>query len=105
MEAMQTMMDGMADMEMTGDPARDFALMMIPHHQSAIDMAESLSRARRRPELTQLANEIIAEQRREIEFLENWLREQERVIGAGSERPQSRSGGSGSSLRIDFRFS
>ena len=32
----------MAAMEMTGDPTRDFALMMIPHHQSAIGMATAL---------------------------------------------------------------
>jgi Ca2+-binding EF-hand superfamily protein len=77
MGAMQTMMEDMAGMEMTGDPARDFALMMIPHHQSAIDMAEALLQHSDDPELTQLANEIIAEQRREIEVLENWLAAQD----------------------------
>jgi hypothetical protein len=76
MDAMQTMLDDMADMEMTGDAAIDFALMMIPHHQSAIDMAETLLEHSDDPELTELANAIIAEQQREIEFLENWLRQQ-----------------------------
>jgi Ca2+-binding EF-hand superfamily protein len=76
MDAMQTMMEGMADMEMTGDAAIDFALMMIPHHQSAIDMAETLLEHSDDPELTELANAIIAEQQREIEFLENWLRQE-----------------------------
>jgi Ca2+-binding EF-hand superfamily protein len=75
MDAMQTMMDGMASMEMTGDPARDFALMMIPHHQSAIDMAEAFLQHSDNPELTNLANEIIAAQQEEIEFLRNWLGE------------------------------
>jgi hypothetical protein len=75
MDAMQTMMDGMASMEMTGDPARDFALMMIPHHQSAIDMAEAFLEHSDNPELTNLANEIIAAQQEEIEFLHNWLGE------------------------------
>lgn len=50
--------------------------MMIPHHQAAIDKAEAYLEHGDDPELTQLANEIIAEQRREIEFLENWLAEQ-----------------------------
>jgi Ca2+-binding EF-hand superfamily protein len=77
MDAMQTMMDDMDSMEMTGDPERDFALMMIPHHQSAIDMAETLLQHSDDPELTNLANEIIAAQREEIEFLQNWLAEQE----------------------------
>jgi Ca2+-binding EF-hand superfamily protein len=77
MDAMQTMMGSMESMEMTGDPARDFALMMIPHHQSAIDMAEAFLQHSDNPELTNLANEIIAAQREEIEFLQNWLAEQE----------------------------
>jgi Ca2+-binding EF-hand superfamily protein len=73
MDAMQTMMDGMTSMEMTGDPARDFALMMIPHHQSAIDMAEAFLQHSDDPELTRLANEIVSAQQEEIEFLQNWL--------------------------------
>jgi uncharacterized protein (DUF305 family) len=73
MDAMQTMMDDMDSMEMTGDPERDFALMMIPHHQSAIDMAEAFLQHSDNPELTNLANEIIAAQQEEIEFLQNWL--------------------------------
>ena len=75
MDAMQTMMDGMESMEMTGDPARDFALMMIPHHQSAIDMAKTLLQHSDDPDLTRLANEIITAQQKEIEFLSNWLGE------------------------------
>ena len=38
MGAMDTMMQAMP-MESSGDPDADFLLMMIPHHQSAIDMA------------------------------------------------------------------
>jgi Ca2+-binding EF-hand superfamily protein len=75
MDAMQTMMDGMASMEMTGDAARDFALMMIPHHQSAVDMAEAFLQHSDDPELTRLANEIVSTQQEEIEFLQNWLGE------------------------------
>jgi Ca2+-binding EF-hand superfamily protein len=75
MDAMQTMMDGMEGMEMRGEPNADFALMMIPHHQSAIDMAEAYLEHGDDPELTNLANEIIAAQQAEIEFLQNWLEE------------------------------
>lgn len=39
MDAMDTMMKGMS-MTSTGDPDADFLMMMIPHHQSAIDMAK-----------------------------------------------------------------
>ena len=73
MEAMQKMMDAMGSMEMTGDAGVDFAMMMIPHHQSAIDMAEAYLEHGDDPELTELANEVVSAQQREIEFLETWL--------------------------------
>ncbi len=73
MDAMQTMMEDMEAMEMTGDAGVDFANMMIPHHQSAIDMAKAYLEHGDDPELMELANEIVAAQEREIEFLETWL--------------------------------
>jgi uncharacterized protein (DUF305 family) len=64
-------MDAMA---MTGKAGADFALMMIPHHQSAIDMAKAyLASGENDPELTTLSNEIIAAQEKEIAFLKGWL--------------------------------
>ena len=39
MTAMNTMIASMGGMQSTGDADADFLLMMIPHHQSAIDMA------------------------------------------------------------------
>jgi uncharacterized protein (DUF305 family) len=41
MDAMAKMDADMKAMAMTGKPGVDFALMMIPHHQSAIDMAKA----------------------------------------------------------------
>jgi uncharacterized protein (DUF305 family) len=74
MDAMAEMDRVMRDMEMTGSPGADFALMMIPHHQSAIDMAMAyLESGERDPELAELANEIIEAQEREIAFLRDWL--------------------------------
>lgn len=59
---------------MTGKPGVDFALMMIPHHQSAIDMAKRTLRATtRNPDLEKLANEIVAAQETEIAFLKGLL--------------------------------
>lgn len=74
MDAM-TKMDGEMDaMAMTGKPGADFALMMIPHHQSAIDMAKAyLASGENDPELTALSNEVIAAQEKEIAFLKGWL--------------------------------
>ena len=74
MEAMQAMDSAMAAMEMTGKPGVDFALMMIPHHQSAIDMAKAyLASGENDPELATLSQEIIAAQESEIAFLQDWL--------------------------------
>lgn len=74
MEAMKKMDDEMGAMKMSGKPGVDFATMMIPHHQSAIDMAQAyLASGENDPELTTLANEIIAAQEKEIAFLKGWL--------------------------------
>ena len=50
----------------TGDADRDFATMMIPHHQGAVEMAEAELRFGRDPVLRRLAQGIIVEQRQEI---------------------------------------
>lgn len=58
----------MADMTITasGDISRDFALMMIPHHQGAIDMAKAYLRYGSDPKFQRIAQEIIVEQVQEI---------------------------------------
>jgi hypothetical protein len=50
----------------SGDPDRDFATMMIPHHQGAVEMAEAELRFGHDPILRRLAQGIIVEQRQEI---------------------------------------
>lgn len=63
--AMSKMMQGMA-VQPTGDIDRDFALMMIPHHQGAIDMAEAELRYGSNETLRRIAQEIIVDQLQEI---------------------------------------
>jgi uncharacterized protein (DUF305 family) len=58
----------------TGDPDRDFAAMMIPHHQGAIDMAKAELQFGRNPVLRRLAEGIIVEQQQEIEVMRRELR-------------------------------
>ena len=53
-------------MSASGDADRDFATMMIPHHQGAVEMAEAELRFGRDPVLRRLAQGIIVEQRQEI---------------------------------------
>jgi hypothetical protein len=63
--AMDKMMAGMA-IRFTGCVDRDFADMMIPHHQGAIDMAEAELRHGHNEQLRRIAQEIIVEQQQEI---------------------------------------
>ena len=63
--AMDRMMAGMA-VAPTGDVDADFAAMMIPHHQGAIDMALAELRHGRNEQLRRIAQEIIVDQQQEI---------------------------------------
>jgi len=63
--AMKTMMAGMA-IKPSGDVDRDFAAMMIPHHEGAIAMAQAQLRYGRNESLRRLAQEIIVSQSQEI---------------------------------------
>ena len=63
--AMNKMMAGMA-VKPTGDVDRDFVAMMVPHHQGAVDMALAELRYGHNQQLRGLAQEIVANQQREI---------------------------------------
>lgn len=66
MAGMDRMMQDMAKMPVTGDADADFLLMMIPHHQSALDMAKVVLEAGDDPETLALARAIITAQEQEI---------------------------------------
>ena len=57
----------------SGNADRDFATMMIPHHQGAVDMAEAELRFGHDPVLRRLAQGIIVEQRQEIAVMQQAL--------------------------------
>jgi hypothetical protein len=63
--AMDKMMAGMA-IKSSNDVDRDFAGLMIPHHQGAIDMAEAELRYGHNEQLRRIAQEIIVDQQQEI---------------------------------------
>ena len=72
-QAMGRMHKGMA-IAPSGDPDRDFAAMMIPHHQGAVDMAKIELQLGKNPALRRLAEGIIVEQLQEIELMKRELR-------------------------------
>jgi uncharacterized protein (DUF305 family) len=57
-----------ADMQIqsSGNPDRDFAALMIPHHQGAIDMAKAEIQYGRNEQLRRIAQEIVVDQQQEI---------------------------------------
>jgi len=70
--SMAGMMAGM-DAPLSGNTDRDFAAMMLSHHQGAVDMAKVELQYGHDPELRQLATDIVASQAKEIEFMQKWL--------------------------------
>ena len=82
MQAMERMHKDM-NIVPSGDPDRDFAAMMIPHHQGAIEMAKVELQFGKNPMLRRLAQGIIVEQLQEIEVMQRELRE----LPAASKEP------------------
>ena len=74
-DAMMAMDSGMKAAPMTGDPDHDFASMMIPHHQGAIDMAKAELLYGKDPVLRRLAQEIIVTQEQEIDVMRMRLKQ------------------------------
>ena len=64
---------GVMGTPLSGDPDRDFAAEMIPHHQMAVDMAKDILAKGKDPDLRKLAEDIMVTQAKEIEFLKGWL--------------------------------
>ncbi len=70
--AMRGMMIGMHRAMPTGDTDRDFVRMMLPHHQSAVDMAKAEVQYGQDPELKKMAQTVIDDQGREIALMKAW---------------------------------
>lgn len=57
----------------TGDEFdKEFLAQMILHHEGAVEMANQVLATSKRPELIQLANEIISAQTKEIKLMTDW---------------------------------
>jgi hypothetical protein len=69
MSAMDRMHAEMNRTPVTGDLDRDFTALMVPHHHSAVEMAQVYLREGRDPELRRLAEQIIRSQNEEIRFM------------------------------------
>ena len=72
--AMEDMQKKVSAMNMTGKTDIDFAMMMVAHHQAAIDMARAELESGKDPAMRSMAKKIIAAQTKEIAQLEAWLK-------------------------------
>lgn len=68
--AMDNMNAGMKSASMGGTPDHDFLTMMTPHHQGAIDMAQSELQYGHDARVKRLAQEIIVTQESEIQLMQ-----------------------------------
>jgi uncharacterized protein (DUF305 family) len=75
MRTAMTRMDEGMNVACTHDPDYDFAAMMVPHHQGAVDMAVAELRYGKDERLRRLAQGIIVEQRSEIGLMRSILAE------------------------------
>ena len=57
---------------MMGQSERHFIVMMIPHHEGAVTMAQDVLKKSQRPQIQQLAKEIISAQQKEIAQMQQW---------------------------------
>lgn len=71
---MKRMEHDMSAAHMSGNVDRDFAELMIPHHQAAIDMARSELLYGKDPVMRRLAEGILIEQQSEIDVMKLWLK-------------------------------
>jgi uncharacterized protein (DUF305 family) len=72
-DSMERMDNGMKSGPMNGDVDHDFATMMMPHHQGAIDMAKAELLYGKDPVMKRMAEEIIVDQQSEIQAMQLWL--------------------------------
>jgi uncharacterized protein (DUF305 family) len=69
--SMRAMMSG--NTTIYNDIDSDFAAQMIPHHQSAVDMAKAYLQYGKETSLTTLCQNITTSQTKEINWLKEWL--------------------------------
>ena len=72
MKAMKAMQEDMQATKPTGDADKDFVMMMMPHHQGAIDMAKVELKYGKDKTLRKMAEDIVKAQEKEIAEMKAW---------------------------------
>lgn len=72
-EMMREMRDSMKNMHMSGNVDKDFVMMMIPHHETALTMAEAELKHGNQSQVKKMAKKMIVDQTKEIAEFKAWL--------------------------------
>lgn len=72
-KSMSGMMDKMKSMQMAGDIDKDFASMMIQHHEDGVAMAKLEVKNGMNATLKKIAQTVISDQQKEINEFRQWL--------------------------------
>ena len=72
-ETMKAMMDKMNNMKIMGNTDKDYAMMMIPHHEAAVKMAEDEIGHGKVATLKIMAQKMIADQNNEIKLFKDFM--------------------------------
>lgn len=75
-ETMKAMMGKINSMPMTANTDKDYVMMMIPHHEAAVKMAEDEIGHGKLAALKIMAQKMIADQNKEIEEFKTWAAKQ-----------------------------
>jgi uncharacterized protein (DUF305 family) len=84
----QEMHTAMVSIKPSGHTDADFVALMLPHHESAIEMAKAELMCGTDPQMRRLAQEIVTDQESEIQLMRLW-RQQHSAQPEGSP-PESR---------------
>jgi uncharacterized protein (DUF305 family) len=76
-QGMEKMHAAMRSIKPSGNSDVNFARLMLPHHQAAIDMAKTELVYGKDPQMRRLAQEIITDQQSETELMQLWLKDHE----------------------------
>jgi len=87
--SMKSSMDKMETMKISEDPDYDFAMMMIAHHQAAIDMSNVLIEKGTSLDLREKAKTIKLSQAAEINDMEAYLRTRTDIDGVNLSKEQT----------------
>ena len=86
MQSMAKMHASMSSVQPSGHSDVDFATLMLPHHQAAIDMAKAELIYGSDPQMRRLAQEVITDQQSEIELIQLWLKQSARLSSTPATR-------------------